>query len=64
MTQKSDRAIADRRSFLKLAGAGAVAGTAALVTGKETAEASTTADKKGGYQQTDHVKTYYELARF
>ena len=65
MTQKSDRAVADRRSFLKLAGAGAVTGAAALVTGKKPAEASTAADKKDGlYQQTDHVKTYYELARF
>ncbi|MGD9868310.1 MAG: twin-arginine translocation signal domain-containing protein [Hyphomicrobiales bacterium] len=65
MTQKSDRAVADRRSFLKLAGASAVAGTAALVTGKNTAEASTTAEKKdGSYAETSHVKTYYELARF
>ncbi|MEC9369236.1 MAG: twin-arginine translocation signal domain-containing protein [Pseudomonadota bacterium] len=65
MKQKCDRAVADRRSFLKLAGASAVAGTAALVTGKKTAEADTTADKvDGSYKQTDHIKTYYELARF
>lgn len=65
MTEKSDRATADRRGFLKLAGAGAVAGGVALVSGKETAEASTAADRKDGlYKQTDHVKTYYDLARF
>jgi len=65
MKDKSVRANADRRSFLKLAGAGAVAGGAALVSGKDVAEASTTADEKGGlYKQTDHIKTYYDLARF
>jgi len=65
MTAKSDRANADRRSFLKLAGAGAVTGGAVLVGGKGVAEASTTADEKGRlYKQTDHIKTYYDLARF
>lgn len=65
MTAKSDRANADRRSFLKLAGAGAVTGGAVLVGGKGVAEASTTADEKGRlYKQTDHIKTYYALARF
>ena len=65
MTAKSDRANADRRSFLKLAGAGAVTGGAVLVGGKGAAEASTTADDTGRlYKQTDHIKTYYDLARF
>jgi hypothetical protein len=65
MTDKRDRAVSDRRGFLKLAGASAVAGGVALVSGKETAEASTAADKKDGlYRQTDHVRTYYDLARF
>lgn len=65
MKAKCDRANADRRSFLKLAGAGAVTGGALLVGGKKAAEASTTADVKGWvYKQTDHIKTYYDLARF
>ena len=65
MTQKCDNAIADRRGFLKLAGAGAVTGGAVLVGGKGAAEASTTADGTGRlYKETDHIKTYYELARF
>lgn len=65
MTDKRDRAVSDRRNFLKLAGAGAVASGVALVSGKETAEASAAADQKDGlYKQTDHVRTYYELARF
>ena len=65
MKQSPDRAVADRRSFLKLAGAGAVASGAALVTGKKSAEAGTAAkDKDRLYAETDHVKTYYDLARF
>ena len=65
MKQKCDSAIADRRSFLKLAGAGAVTGGAVLVGGKGVAEASSTADDSGRlYKETDHIKTYYKLARF
>lgn len=65
MTEKCDRATANRRSFLKLAGVGAVAGGAALVTGKSEAEARTTADEPGRlYKENDHIKTYYDLARF
>ncbi len=65
MTDKCDRAKADRRGFLKLAGASAVAGGVALVSGKSPAEAGTAADKPGClYKETDHVKTYYDLARF
>ena len=65
MKQKCDSAIADRRSFLKLAGAGVVTGGAVLAGGKGVAEASTTADKTGRlYKETDHIKTYYKLARF
>jgi hypothetical protein len=65
MKQKCDSAIADRRSFLKLAGAGAVTGGAVLVGGKGVSEASTTANKTDRlYKETDHIKTYYKLARF
>jgi len=54
----------DRRSFLKLAGLGTVAGGAALVAGDKTADAAEAAKPQTGYRETDHVKTYYELARF
>ncbi len=65
MKAKCDRVKADRRSFLKLAGAGAVTGGAVLVGGKGVAEASTAADETGRlYKETDHIKTYYKLARF
>ncbi len=53
----------DRRDFLKMAGLGTVAGGAALVAAKEAAaDEINTAGK--GYRETDHVKTYYKLARF
>jgi hypothetical protein len=63
MKESKKEAVADRRSFLKLAGAGAVAGGAALVTGEKKAEAAEA--KPGGslYRETDHIRRYYELAR-
>jgi hypothetical protein len=61
--QKSDEnVLADRRSFLKLAGAGAVAAPAALASGK-AAEATEAKPTRALYRETEHVKRYYELAR-
>ena len=55
-----------RREFLKAAGAtGAAAGAAAVVLSGNKAQAATPDDgKQAGYRETEHVKTYYELARF
>ncbi|MEM8554074.1 MAG: twin-arginine translocation signal domain-containing protein [Pseudomonadota bacterium] len=54
----------NRRGFLTLAGLGATASGAALVTG-ETAEAATdVAADSDGYRETDHVRAYYTTARF
>jgi hypothetical protein len=62
MQDRKKEAVADRRSFLKLAGASAAAGGAALVTGETPAEASQ--DKpKALYRETEHIRRYYELAR-
>lgn len=57
-------AVADRRNFVKLAGAtvagaGATVATAGVVGAKPTE--APPADAM--YQETDHVKRYYELAR-
>lgn len=54
----------DRRSFLKLAGLGSVAGGAALVAGTDKAQAAAAAPSGSGYRETDHVKTFYQSARF
>ncbi len=61
---KSD-AQTDRRSFLKLAGTGVVGGTAAAAaTVVPAVAASPEAEKSEGYQETEHVRRYYELAKF
>lgn len=59
---------ADRRQFLTMAGLGVAAtGAAAALAGKE-AKADAARGEQGrkgaGYQETEHVKRYYELARF
>ena len=65
MKDKSKMAVTDRRSFLKLASLGAVAGGVTLVAGKTAAVAAVEESAKDGhYTETEHVKTYYELARF
>ncbi len=55
-----------RRDFLKAAGVtGAAAGVAAVaLSGKSAEAASPDVGKSAGYRETEHVKTYYELARF
>lgn len=61
--QKS-ASLADRRSFLKLAGAGAVTGGAAVTTAAVVAAPSQAADNDSLYRETEHIKRYYDLARF
>jgi hypothetical protein len=63
MRQNKKEAVADRRSFLKLAGASAAAGGAALMTGEKKAQASEAKPKTSLYRETDHIRRYYELAR-
>ncbi len=57
-----------RRDFFKKAGAGVgAAGAAAVVLKAEPSKAAApVVDGRGGrgYQETEHVKTYYKLARF
>jgi len=57
-----------RRDFLKTAGlsAGAAGVAATALSGKEAAAktAVAPAGKRAGYQETEHVQKYYELAKF
>lgn len=54
-----------RRDLLRLAGLGGVAGAAAIATSGRKAEAAVeTGGKSAGYRETEHVRTYYELAKF
>jgi hypothetical protein len=64
MSKKEEKSVG-RRDFFRKAGAGAAgaaavglaAGPAAAVEAKPSVETS-------GYRETDHVKKYYELAKF
>jgi len=66
MNSKKRDASAARREFLKAAslgvGAAAVAG-AVLKVGDAKAKTPLKGQEGAGYQETDHVKKYYELAR-
>jgi len=54
-----------RRDFLKAAGiTGAAAGAAVALSGKGVEAAVPETGKQTGYQETEHVMKYYELARF
>lgn len=65
MSQDKNRSKTDRRSFLKLAGLGTVTGGVALAVTDGTADAADAPDgRKGGYRETDHVRAFYDSARF
>jgi hypothetical protein len=64
MAKKSEQKdVAPRRDFLKLATLGTLLGGASVVTGGKV-QAAAEVKTASGYRETDHVKTYYDLARF
>ncbi len=67
MKQQDQPVSAHRRDFLRVASVGAVAGAAMAVAGGSEAEAAEVTDTGGehaGYRETQHVKTFYKLARY
>lgn len=65
MTQEKEHL--GRRDFIKKVGLSAGAAGVAAVAVSETTEAATPTKAKtsgAGYKETDHVRTYYELAAF
>lgn len=65
MKTERDRTASGRRDFLKLASLGSVLGGAALlVRGTEAEAAEPGETRPGGYRLTEHIRTFYESARF
>ena len=64
--KKTEKKSLQRREFLKAASiAGVASGVAAVsLKGKPAKAAKLSSDGHAGYRETDHVKKYYELARF
>lgn len=54
----------DRRDFFRKVGLGAGVAAAAATATAAQAASEEAPDKGSGYQETDHVKTFYKLARF
>ncbi|MEP3279137.1 MAG: twin-arginine translocation signal domain-containing protein [Stappiaceae bacterium] len=63
-TNHDEKLVADRRDFLKLATIGTATSGIALVAGGGAAAEERTDLNGSGYQETGHVKAYYDLARF
>lgn len=62
---KKEEINADRRNFFKKAGFSAGAAAIAVTASKAGAvEAVSPPSKGSGYAETDHVRKYYQLARF
>lgn len=62
---KKDEINEGRRDFFKKAGLGAGAAAVAVAASPAGAvEASPQPSKTSGYRETDHVRKFYELARF
>ena len=62
-TRREASPVAGRRAFFK-AGAGAVAGGAALAAGQAQAETPRPlSPDAAGYRETEHVRRYYDSAR-
>jgi len=67
MSKTETKRIDQRRSFLKGAAVTTAAVGAGAITTNALAEEVTAENKKTqklGYQETDHVRDYYRLARF
>jgi hypothetical protein len=54
-----------RRGFMRLAGrgAGAAGGAISLAVGNAAEAKEAPAPRSSGYRETDHVRSYYELAK-
>lgn len=64
MSEKEAKSVG-RRDFFRKAGVGALGAAAVGLTAAEAGAASPAPSSDGsGYRETEHVKKYYELAKF
>ena len=61
--KKREDAVEDRRDFLKRSAVAAAAGAVAVV-GKTATASETEVPSGAGYRETEHVKAFYNSARF
>ena len=62
--KKRDKAFEDRRDFLKRSAATAAVAGAVAVAGKSATAGETEVPSGAGYRETEHVKAFYNSARF
>ena len=62
--KKRDKAVDDRRDFLKRSAATAAVAGAVAVAGKSATAGETEVPSGAGYRETEHVKAFYNSARF
>lgn len=62
--KKRDKAVEDRRDFLKRSAVTAAVAGAVAVAGKSATAGETEVPSGAGYRETEHVKAFYNSARF
>jgi uncharacterized ferredoxin-like protein len=62
--KKAEDAVAARRDFLKRSAATVASAGAVAVAGKSASAGETIEPKGAGYRETEHVKAFYNSARF
>ena len=62
--KKREEAVEDRRDFLKRSAVTAAAAGAVAVSGKVATASVIEVPSSAGYRETEHVKAFYNSARF
>ena len=62
--KKRNKAVEDRRDFLKRSAVTAAVAGAVAVAGKSATAGETEVPSGAGYRETEHVKAFYNSARF
>ena len=63
-SKKTEDTVAGRRDFLKRSAVSVAAAGAAAVAGKAASASEVEVPSGAGYRETEHVKAFYDSARF